>query len=190
VEDEIWLPVPEWPEYEVSNLGRVRSLDRYVTQRKFDTTYTRLMRGRMLAQSLMSSGRYLFVTLGNQKKVERPSVHRLVTLTFHGPAPSKHHEAAHNDGDSFNNRESNLRWATPMENTQDKFLHGTIRRGEAHHSTRIPDSVVVQLIARRKETGLPYYKLAKEFGMCTMHAWRICNAIRRGSVLAGDLVGT
>lgn len=52
-------------------------------------------------------------------------IHRLICETFHGPAPSRLHHAAHVNGDRLDNRSQNLSWKTPKENEADKVLHGT-----------------------------------------------------------------
>ena len=46
-----------------------------------------------------------------------------------GPPPSNNHQCAHWDGDRLNNHYTNLRWATPAENTADKARHGNLYSG-------------------------------------------------------------
>ncbi len=58
-------------------------------------------------------------------------LNRLVCEAFYGLPPSPKHHAAHNNGDSSDNRAENLRWATPKENMADKRRHGTHREGES-----------------------------------------------------------
>lgn len=102
--------------YEVSDLGRVRS----ATSKQYKTP------------SSQGTG-YLCVWLYSAPNpVKNKLVSRLVLEAFRGPAPSSTHQAAHGDGCKSNNTLSNLRWATPVENHQDKLRHGThtIRRGE------------------------------------------------------------
>ena len=187
MENEIWLTVPGWPEYEVSDAGRVKSLPRYVTQTKCGTTYTRLIPGRIRSPSLMNGGAYMFVSLANQMGKLSTGVHRLVASAFLGPAPSSKHQVAHKDGNGLNNRVDNLRWATAWENNQDKFLHGTVVHGERHHSARISDEVVRLIIDRRNKTGLSHWKIGREFGVSTMHVWRLCAGERRATALASEI---
>ena len=52
------------------------------------------------------------------------TVHRLVLQAFVRPCPAGY-QCAHGDGKRTNNRLSNLRWATPMENYADRVRHGT-----------------------------------------------------------------
>ncbi len=44
-------------------------------------------------------------------------IHRIIATVFLGPAPSKRHVVDHIDKNRSNNAVSNLRWATPQENT-------------------------------------------------------------------------
>ena len=50
--------------------------------------------------------------------------HRLVLTAFLGPQPTPSHQCAHWDGDPINNHYTNLRWATPAENSADRVRHG------------------------------------------------------------------
>lgn len=109
--DEIWLVIDEFPDYEVSSLGRVRSL-------------------KWGRQAVLKPWRhqfgYEFVSLSVRgQKQQKRLIHSLVCKTFHGPKPSERHEVAHADGNPKNNTPDNLRWATPIENHADKRLHGT-----------------------------------------------------------------
>lgn len=62
------------------------------------------------------------------------SVHVAVCETFHGPRPTPAHVVRHLNGDSLDNRASNLAWGTHSENIADMMRHGTCRpaRGETH----------------------------------------------------------
>lgn len=125
---EQWLPVIDFESaYEVSNMGRVRSIDRTIEQR--DGT-TRFFPGRILAQSNLNG--YRTVGLSIQKNSTRRTVQRVVLEAFIGKRPSGM-EACHYDGDRSNNELSNLRWDAPKSNAQDKFRHGTnVREARSH----------------------------------------------------------
>lgn len=117
---EEWRPVPDWEGiYEVSNLGRVRSMARVVIGRD-----GRKMRYRttLLTPSIDKAG-YPRINLYRNKSVRRYGVHRLVLSTFVGPCPEGM-EALHNDGDPGNSRLDNLRYGSSSENTLDTVLHG------------------------------------------------------------------
>lgn len=121
-EPETWNPVVGYEGiYEVSDLGRVRSLERMSSQ-------GRLVKSRILKQTPTSNGLYLKVDLVRGGKSTRRTVrvHRLVAEAFLGAPPSPERtDCCHEDGDGHNNAVSNLRWDTHANNVRDKDLHGT-----------------------------------------------------------------
>lgn len=122
---ENWLSIAGFEDfYEVSDLGNVRSLDRYAPVRGGALT---LRVGRLLKPWSQSSG-HLAVSLGKTYKKVR--VHRLVLETFVGPAPYNT-EACHTNSDPKDNRLDNLRWDTRRENNLDR-----VRSGTHHYSKR------------------------------------------------------
>lgn len=114
---ENWRAIPGHEgSYEVSDLGRVRSLDR-ITDRG------RRWRGRMMTPYPMRNG-YLIVTLWRQGKQRTWLVHRLVLSAFVG-LPAEGDEGLHRDGDQTNNTLANLAWGTHSDNQFDQVAHGT-----------------------------------------------------------------
>lgn len=119
---ERWLPVPGWDGvYEVSDLGRVRSLPRRVPSRHEWHPTARAVPGRILRAS--PRGEYLRVTLARDGRRYSVNVHRLVLEAFRGPAPTGM-ETLHGNGDGTDNRLGNLRWGTGVENQEDRRRHG------------------------------------------------------------------
>lgn len=118
---EMWRPVIGGEGYyEVSDLGRVRSLPR-VIMRKNGMPHT--VTGEVLKTHRRSDGRFradLHLLSGRRQAL----VHRLVLEAFVGPEPGGM-EGCHCDGDPANNRLENLRWDTPSGNTLDSVRHGT-----------------------------------------------------------------
>lgn len=104
--------------YQVSDQGRVRSLDR-VNGRGFNVF------GVILKQNPDRKG-YLGVSLysGSKASRRRRPVHQLVAEEFIGPRPEGL-DVCHNDGDKANNSASNLRYDTRRENILDAVKHGT-----------------------------------------------------------------
>lgn len=109
---EEWRPVVGYEGlYEVSNLGRVRSLPRTMKTRHGKPENRYHLKGRILKQIRTSRG-YLVVMLG---KGNQAFVHRLVLSAF-VPNPENKPFCDHIDADRTNNIVSNLRWATYSEN--------------------------------------------------------------------------
>jgi hypothetical protein len=115
---ETWKPVVGYEgSYEVSDQGRVRSLDRFVITRGGVRKRTK---GKTLRTSVMNTG-YLQVSLGRAKTV---TVHRLVLEAFVGPAPEGSEACHYPDPDRSNSALSNLRWGTRSDNIRDCIEHG------------------------------------------------------------------
>ena len=113
---EVWKPIEENPDYEVSNQGRVRSL------KHGKVRVLALQRG---------TGGYPQVQLSGGSRSWTRTVHGLVAKAFLGPRPDGY-QCCHNDGDCTNNAADNLRWGTHEENCLDAVRHGTVTRGERH----------------------------------------------------------
>lgn len=115
---EVWKPIKGYEnEYEVSNLGRVRSLDREVVQSctKWGKPMTRKIKGTIISQVDNCRG-YFKVSL-NKPGEERKScfVHRLVAEAFVSNLGGKPN-INHIDYNKHNNAASNLEWCTQREN--------------------------------------------------------------------------
>ena len=113
---EEWRPVVGYEgRYEVSNLGRVRSVDRQVKVRnQYGFTGSRVYPGKVLTP-VHGRGDYLMLHLSKDNKATNFSVHRLVAFAF-VPNPDNKPHIDHIDGDRHNNLPENLRWCTCKEN--------------------------------------------------------------------------
>ena len=112
--NEVWNPVVGYEGlYEVSNLGRVRGLQR----------------GKILKQKKDRHG-YVVVILSKKGKKKDKRVHRLVLEAFVGPLPDGM-VTRHLDGDPLNNNISNLQYGSSSENNLD-----TVRHGRHHWANR------------------------------------------------------
>lgn len=114
---EDWRPVVGYEgRYEVSSLGRVRSL--FGEQ------------PRLLAPDLFKDG-YLRIALNRDGKRTSFLLHRVVALAFHpGGRNVLHNEVAHLDGIRTNAAAANLKWVSRVENHSHKRLHGTHQAGD------------------------------------------------------------
>lgn len=115
---ERWLSAPGFEgHYEVSNLGRVRGLDRIV---KHPTGSPKQWRGRVLSPVLYNNG-YLYVSLQKDgKRIPAQAVHRLVAQAFI-PNPNNKPHVNHLNGIKTDARAVNLAWCTPSENETHSF---------------------------------------------------------------------
>lgn len=142
---EQWRPIVGWEGlYDVSSHGRVRSYPRYRTQLSHKKTeFVRIYRGHILRPGRSNAG-YATVTLQDAPRKECLLLHILVCEAFHGPRPDGH-IVAHGDGSRLNNRSTNLRWATPEQNWEDRRLHGTANQGEANGYSSLTDDIVIYI---------------------------------------------
>ena len=115
---EIWKSHPEIAGIEVSNLGRVRTLDRVVS----GENGTRSLKGRVLKQQLNHNG-YLQVGFRVNGKRVNKSIHRLVAQTFI-KNPDNLPEINHKDSDPTNNNVSNLERCSRSYNQKYREKYG------------------------------------------------------------------
>jgi len=109
---EIWKDIPGYEGlYQVSNYGRVKSLERLVKNGK-DRFY--LKKETILKQSMTTTG-YKMVNFSVNKKVKYFKVHRLVMAAFFGESQLI---VNHMDGNPINNHISNLEYCTQAENLE------------------------------------------------------------------------
>ena len=114
---EIWKDIKDYEGiYQVSNLGRVKSLNRV-------TSIGRKLSGRELKQTKTRGG-YFKVFLSKKSKVKQFDVHRLVALTF---IPKELHNEVvdHINGVKTNNKLDNLQFITQRYNTSKDKKGGT-----------------------------------------------------------------
>ena len=118
--------------YEVSNLGRVRSIDRVVVDNVRNCE--RLLKGKILIQRDNGSG-YKGVQFCKEHKLYNKYVHRLVAEAFI-PNQDDLPQVNHKDEDKSNNRVDNLEWCTSFYNNE----YGT--RKKRWYETRIKNGTM------------------------------------------------
>lgn len=136
---EEWRAVAGYEgQYEVSNAGRVRSLDRTDRRGVFHT-------GRVLVATPQVSG-HLSVTLSKNSLVKTVNVHKLVAHAFLGDRPLDL-QVRHGDGVCDHNAATNLTYATRSVNTKDAYDHGALKTGSAHHMSRYSAAEIAAALA-------------------------------------------
>ena len=113
--DEIWKPIEGLVGYEVSNIGRVRSLDRLVTHKNGRLNRARGRVIKTIRQKSRRGSLYEKAILNSNRKQHPKFVHRLVAEAFLPADPSRP-QVNHKDGNTLNNVLGNLEWSTQSEN--------------------------------------------------------------------------
>lgn len=142
-ENETWLPIRGFEgKLEVSDLGRVRSVERFVAfgqgRRWVPSTIRKLSNDRDGYKIIWASGKNI-------------KVHRAVAEAFI-PNPENKPQVNHIDGNKSNNAVSNLEWVTSRENRE--------------HATRMR---LVKHVSVVRDDGEEYYTVAeaaKANGVC------------------------
>ena len=110
--------------YQISNFGRVKSLERYV---KHPSGSYKIIKERILKSSPGSNG-YLKVDLSLKGENKSMSVHQLVAVAFLNHKLNGHKWVVdHKDFDRLNNHLSNIKIITARENTNLKHLKSSSR---------------------------------------------------------------
>lgn len=159
---ERWKDVPGFEgRYQVSDAGRVRSVDRMREVRtRWGGTFFRAFRGQMLTPVLDGDG-YLRVGLYDSPRSLFVPVHRLVALTF---VPNIFNLPAvdHKDSDRANPAASNLQWVTGSQNTALSASRGKMLKGEQHPHAKLTEDNV-RNARRLAAEGVPFMELARKF---------------------------
>lgn len=169
MDGEEWRDIPGFEnEYQASSLGRIRSKCRPGTVRS-EITYG----GKVLVQNT-SGGPRALVTLSKDNVVTTHQVSVLVCKAFYGPCPPDKDLCAHWDGDGWNNAASNLRWATYIENEDDKRRHDRHAVGERNPAVKLTQEIVEEIRRDHKGHYGESARLARKFGVSTT---QICDIV-------------
>lgn len=126
VGEEIWKDIENFPNYQISNLGRVKSKGRYT--KTGIKNQEKIFRKEFIIKGYINKKGYKQVTLydiNNKPKTMR--VHKLVALAF---IKNKNNllQINHKDGNKLNNEVNNLEWISNYENMQHAINNGLINQ--------------------------------------------------------------
>lgn len=175
---EEWKDVPGHEgSYQVSNKGRVRSLDRYVPA---CNNSERFSEGRILSQQVEGKGYYQVRLCLNGDKGKYFKVHRLVLMAFVGVSDL---QCNHKDCDKSNNYLENLEWCTQSENMMHAYENGLITpshvKGEDHGGSKLTESDV-RRIRKLLDSDIPQKEIASLFGIKQQQVSKINTGKRWG----------
>ena len=142
--EEIWKDIKGYEGlYQVSTMGRIRSIDRFVNSRE---GRQKPIKGKLI-KIFRNRGGYLQVNLWRNMKYKTYLVHRLVATTYI-PNPLNLSQINHIDEDKENNRIENLEWCDAQYNNN----YGTKpeRISEKRKGMTMPRHAV--LVSKRKRS--------------------------------------
>ena len=170
---ENWKPVVGYEGlYEVSDCGRVRSLDHETVSR---AGWKRIQKGKVLKLRPDKDG-YLTVALCLCGKVKAKKVHRLVLESFVRTFDLKE-ETRHLDGNPSNNHLNNLVIGTAKENGEDRVLHQTSGRGQSNSKSKLTLNQVIEM-RRLFAEGLSMRAIADKFKLNIEYARLVVKGVR------------
>lgn len=118
---ERWRDIKDFPNYQVSNLGRIKSKER-ITNVKIKNV-KQIKRKEKILKPLKITKGYLGIRLYNSLNAKTLKIHRLVANYFI-PNPKNLPQVNHIDGDKTNNKVDNLEWCTQIENMKHSYKIG------------------------------------------------------------------
>jgi hypothetical protein len=153
--NEVWKDIPTYEgHYQASNMGRIKSLDRYTIDKNGNKHTT--IGGIMKPVPDKQTG-HLRVGIWKNSQRRTLYVHRLIMETFVGECPNGM-EVCHNDGNSSNNHLDNLRYDTRHENLIDAS-----KLNKTPNQKLSPDDVLE--IRKRLLNGEKQADIAKDYGV-------------------------
>ncbi len=161
----IWREIPDWPRYEISDTGLIRSRDMIVGAKGGHIAFRK---GRELRAAKKTNG-YWAVTLTSGGERRQFMVHRLVAEVFHGKPPHPGAHVLHSDGNKNNNAADNLRWGTPADNHADTEKHGRRLKGEMHPYAKLNEAAVRDIRSSKADAS----KIAYSYNVSRAHIWAI-----------------
>lgn len=162
--EEIWKDIQGYENYyQISNLGKVRSLDRQVDGTNNNNNPIQNKKGKLLKHNITFS-KYHVVSLSKYGLSKTFKVHRLVALTFIPNLENKP-QVNHKDGDKNNNCIENLEWCTSKENMvhayKNKLCKGMV--GEKHPMCKLK----IKEVKCIRKSKLSQLDLSKMFNVST-----------------------
>jgi hypothetical protein len=125
--NEIWKSIPNYPDYEVSNFGNVKSYKGKIPK--------------LLKINYYPNG-YTFVSLRHNNKNKNFLIHRLVLSAFNPQENEEELQANHINCVRDDNRLDNLEWVTPQQNRN--------YREQLHHTPK-SQKILVKFLDDRED---------------------------------------
>ena len=164
---ERWKPVVGYEGlYEVSNLGRVKSLPRKGTK------------GGILIPTYSNSKHYAHIPLAKNMKLKTVSLHRVVAMAWI-PNPENKPQVNHKNGIKSDNRVENLEWMTNLENMRHAIANGL----NPGYPTKAIESRMDGVFQKKNGEVIAMYPCIKYAqyitGICNQNIFKVCQGKRK-----------
>ena len=163
IETEIWKDIKGYEGYyQVSNLGRVQSLNRTVKVKTKAGEFERFFTGKVLISSLRKG--YPRIILSKNSIHKHKSIHRLVAEHFI-ENPNNLEQVNHIDCNKENNNVNNLEWVTHVGNARHAVENGMYKRGSKHIQSKVKIKHVPQILKLYFEDGLLQNEISDKYNV-------------------------
>lgn len=174
--EEVWKDIEGYEGlYQVSSLGKVRSLNRKV--RHSSGNSMRVLVGKEILTFNAGAG-YLCVSLCKKGTIVRKYVHHLVSAAFLETQNNKK-EINHKNGIKTDNKVENLEWCTHGENQKHSWKTGLRKkltwgkRGEKNYNSKLTKEQVLEIREKYVPKKYSLRRLAREYGVSNSQITRI-----------------
>jgi hypothetical protein len=164
---EIWKDVPGYENmYQVSNLGNVKSLERFVKTKK---GYSFKINEKILSINKDRYG-YLSSLLAINATKKLFKNHRLVAMAFI-PNPENKPQVNHINGIKYDNKLENLEWCTQSENQKHAYKNGLQKNmvGCENYNSKLKNEDVYAI----KQDNRSDAKIAKDYNVSKTLIYKI-----------------
>lgn len=148
---ELWKPIKDFPGYEISDQGNVRSYWAHSNNGELGGIYSYIGKEPKNLIPWDDGNGYLVIKLSKDGNQHHRKIHRLIAEAFI-PNPKELPVVRHLDDNPRNNSIENLAWGTQKDNMQD-----SIKNGKHYDNTSLAvDSLRKKIIAKNIDTGAIY----------------------------------
>lgn len=160
---EVWKDIKGYEGiYQVSNMGNVKSLDRYVFHKGNGTNM--FVKGRILKSNSRKNWYRQVILYDKSHKPKTHLVHRLVAEYFVPKVEGKDF-VNHIDGNKENAIYTNLEWVTPKENINHAIKTGLTPIGQESSSAKLTNQQVMEIRSKISTGKYSCMTVAKEYGI-------------------------